>query len=57
MHTHKRPFAAIGIFRLGFVIRVLSHPLISGFMSGASLIIASGQVCPPPLLLSKFSRR
>ena len=36
-------YTAVGLFRLGFVVRILGHPMISGFMSGAVLIIATGQ--------------
>ncbi|PSC76083.1 sulfate transporter [Micractinium conductrix] len=36
-------YTAVGLFRLGFIVRILSHPMIAGFMSGAVLIIASGQ--------------
>lgn len=35
---------AMGIFRLGFLTRFLSHALISGFTSGASVIIAVSQI-------------
>jgi sulfate transporter 4 len=34
----------MGIFRLGFVTHFLSHALISGFTSGASVIIAVSQI-------------
>jgi hypothetical protein len=37
-------YTAIGVFRLGFLIRFLSHPVITGFTSGAALVIAAGQV-------------
>ncbi|WP_291985067.1 sulfate permease [Candidatus Accumulibacter sp. ACC007] len=33
-----------GVFRLGFVAGFLSRPVMSGFTSGAALLIASGQV-------------
>ncbi|MFN3642246.1 MAG: SulP family inorganic anion transporter [Gemmobacter sp.] len=35
---------AMGLFRLGFVANFLSHPVISGFITAAGLIIAAGQV-------------
>ncbi|KAF8060559.1 SULTR2 [Scenedesmus sp. PABB004] len=37
-------YTAVGLFRLGFLIRFLSHPVITGFTSGAALVIATGQV-------------
>jgi hypothetical protein len=37
-------YTAVGLFRLGFLIRFLSHPVITGFTSGAALVIAAGQV-------------
>ncbi len=33
-----------GMFRLGFVVNLLSKPVISGFMSAAALIIAASQL-------------
>jgi SulP family sulfate permease len=39
---------ASGILRLGFLANFLSHPVISGFISAASIIIATSQV--PTLL-------
>ena len=33
-----------GIFRLGFLANFLSHPVISGFISAASIIIATSQL-------------
>ncbi|CUH35031.1 putative sulfate transporterc/MT1781 [Jannaschia seosinensis] len=35
---------AMGIFRLGFVANLLSHPVISGFITAAGLIIATSQL-------------
>jgi SulP family sulfate permease len=37
-------YTAIGVLRLGFLIRFLSHAVITGFTSGAALVIAAGQV-------------
>ena len=34
----------LGIFRLGFLVRFLSHPVISGFTSAAALIIGLSQL-------------
>ena len=34
----------MGIFRMGFVVNFLSHPVLSGFTSAAALVIASSQV-------------
>lgn len=34
----------MGLFRLGFVANFLSHPVISGFITAAGLLIAAGQV-------------
>lgn len=41
-------YTAVGIFRLGWLTNFLSHSVISGFMSGASVIIALSQVQRPP---------
>ncbi|WP_378949086.1 SulP family inorganic anion transporter [Paracoccus sp. R86501] len=35
---------AMGVFRLGFVANLLSHPVISGFITASSLLIAAGQL-------------
>ncbi|NNC94909.1 MAG: solute carrier family 26 protein [Chitinophagales bacterium] len=35
---------ALGVFRLGFLVNFLSHPVISGFTSAASLIIGLSQL-------------
>ena len=35
---------AMGLMKLGFVTRLLSHPVLSGFTSGAALIIGLGQL-------------
>lgn len=34
----------LGVFRLGFVVNFLSHPVISGFTSAVALIIGVGQL-------------
>ncbi|QIR84928.1 SulP family inorganic anion transporter [Paracoccus sp. AK26] len=34
----------IGSFRMGFVANLLSHPVISGFITASSLLIATGQL-------------
>ncbi|MFN4274436.1 MAG: SulP family inorganic anion transporter [Aliihoeflea sp.] len=34
----------MGVFRLGFVANFLSHPVISGFITAAGLLIAAGQL-------------
>lgn len=36
--------ALMGLFRLGFIVRFLSHPVISGFTSAAALIIGLSQL-------------
>lgn len=35
---------AMGLFRLGFLANLLSHPVISGFITASSLLIATGQL-------------
>lgn len=35
---------AFGLMRLGFAARLLSHPVISGFITGSALLIAVGQL-------------
>lgn len=35
---------AMGVFRLGFVANLLSHPVISGFITASSLLIAASQL-------------
>lgn len=35
---------AMGLFRLGFVANFLSHPVISGFITAAGILIAASQV-------------
>jgi sulfate transporter 4 len=37
-------YTAVGALGLGWIIRFISHSVITGFTSGAALIIASGQV-------------
>lgn len=39
-------YTAVGLLRLGTIVNFLSHSVMSGFMSGASLVIASSQVRP-----------
>ena len=39
-------YTAVGILKLGWLTNFLSHSVISGFMSGASVIIALSQVQP-----------
>lgn len=34
----------MGVFRLGFLAQFLSHPVISGFITAAGLLIAAGQL-------------
>ena len=36
--------AAFGALRLGFLAHFLSHPVVSGFITGSALLIAVGQV-------------
>ncbi len=35
---------ALGVFRLGFLVNLLSHPVVSGFTSAAALIIGLSQL-------------
>ena len=35
---------AMGLFRLGFLANLLSHPVISGFITASGLLIASSQL-------------
>lgn len=35
---------AMGLFRLGFLANFLSHPVISGFITAAALLISAGQI-------------
>ena len=37
-------YTLIGLFRLGWVTKFLSHAVIGGFISGASIIISLTQV-------------
>jgi len=37
-------YTAVGIFRLGFLMRLLSHSVITGFTSGAAILIGLQQV-------------
>lgn len=45
-------YTAVGILKLGWLTNFLSHSVISGFMSGASVIIALSQVGSPLRLTS-----
>ena len=36
----------LGLLRMGFVANLLSHPVISGFVTGSALLIALGQLKP-----------
>jgi SulP family sulfate permease len=36
----------LGVLRMGFVANLLSHPVISGFITGSALLIALGQLKP-----------
>ncbi|WP_031303508.1 SulP family inorganic anion transporter, partial [Pseudomonas sp. EGD-AK9] len=36
----------MALLRLGFIANFLSHPVISGFISGAALLIVLGQLAP-----------
>lgn len=36
----------LGLLRMGFVANVLSHPVISGFVTGSAVLIAVGQLKP-----------
>ena len=40
-------YTIVGILKLGWLTNFLSHSVISGFMSGASVIIALSQVRVP----------
>jgi MFS superfamily sulfate permease-like transporter len=40
-------YTGIGLLRLGFLIRFLSHPVTTGFTSGAAVIIGMSQVRTP----------
>ena len=35
---------ALGLFRLGFLANFLSHPVVTGFIAAAGLLIAIGQL-------------
>jgi MFS superfamily sulfate permease-like transporter len=37
-------YTAVGILRLGFMMRFLSFPIITGFTTGASILIGVAQV-------------
>lgn len=34
----------MGLFRMGFIVNFLSHPVLSGFISAAAIIIAASQI-------------
>jgi len=36
----------LGLFKLGFITQLLSHPVINGFSSGAAILIVLGQIAP-----------
>lgn len=36
----------LGVLRMGFVANLLSHPVISGFVTGSAILIALGQLKP-----------
>jgi hypothetical protein len=38
-------YTGVGVLRLGFLVRFLSHSVITGFTSGAAITIALSQVC------------
>ena len=42
-------YTIVGILKLGWLTNFLSHSVISGFMSGASVIIALSQVRVPSM--------
>jgi len=48
--------AALGIFRLGFIIDLLSHATIEGFMTGAAIIVSLQQL-KGILGLKKFTQK
>jgi sulfate transporter 4 len=37
-------YTGVGLLRLGFLVRFLSHSVITGFTSGAAIIIGMSQV-------------
>ena len=37
-------YTGVGVLRLGFMVRFLSHSVITGFTSGAAIIIGMSQV-------------
>jgi sulfate transporter 4 len=37
-------YTGVGVLRLGFIVRFLSHSVITGFTSGAAVIIGMSQV-------------
>ena len=44
-------YTIVGIFNLGFITNFISHTVISGFMSGAAVIIGLSQVSPYTLFM------
>lgn len=48
-------YTGIGVLRLGFIVRFLSHSVITGFTSGAAILIALGQVGVHAALLPSAS--
>lgn len=47
-------YTLVGIFNLGFITNFISHTVISGFMSGAAVIIGLSQAMPLPLRASSL---
>ena len=50
-------YTLVGILRLGWVTNFLSHSVIAGFMTGASVIIGLSQVGANVLHLEETSNR
>lgn len=50
-------YTAIGVLRLGFLIRFLSHPVTTGFTSGAAVIIGMSQVTSSASILSGLTSK
>ena len=49
-------YLIMGLFRLGFVLELLSRPIISAFLTAGALIIAFSQVkCPAELHVTRDS--
>ena len=41
-------YTGVGVLRLGWITKLLSHAIIAGFTTGAAITIALGQVRRPP---------